>query len=272
MTKVGIIQMNSTESVEENLQTIRTQTELLASKGANWVVTPENALMFSNRDDYLAHAEKLGNGPIQAQLASIAKMNQVWLFIGSMPTIRNENMYSTCVVFNDSGEVVCSYDKLHMFDADVSDSQGAYRESDTFSAGERPVVLITPFGVVGLSICYDLRFPHLYSELRNMGAEIIIVPAAFTAVTGKAHWEVLLRARAIETQCFVIGIAQTGTHSRNRETWGHSMVVNPWGEIVSCMADNPDVMMVEIDKTSLEKVRTAMPVVRHTRFGTVNKI
>ena len=153
-----------------------------------------------------------------------------------------------------------------MFDVDVEDGHKRYRESETFTAGNEITVLPTPFGTLGLSICYDVRFPQLYSQLRRLGAQVILVPAAFTAVTGKAHWETLLRARAIETQCWIVAVNQGGMHPCGRETWGHSMVVNPWGEVVASLEQETGNLLVEIDLTALETLRASMPVTMHSRF------
>ncbi len=210
MERVGIIQMTSGPVVADNLAYIATQAKALAAQGATWLVTPENAVVFGTRSDYHQHAEPMGEGPIQRELAEIARANQVWLLVGSMPVASTSGVTTTSILLNPQGEAVAHYDKLHMFDVDVADSHQRYRESETFTPGDGLTVVSTPFGQLGLSICYDVRFPHLYSQLRRQGAQILLVPAAFTAVTGRAHWEVLLRARAIETQCWVVAVGQGG--------------------------------------------------------------
>ncbi|WP_029559112.1 carbon-nitrogen hydrolase family protein, partial [Vibrio parahaemolyticus] len=164
------------------------------------------------------------------------------------------------------GKCIAHYDKLHMFDVDVEDGHGSYRESDTFTAGNQIVVAETDIGSVGLSICYDVRFPELYKALRLAGADIIVVPAAFTAVTGQAHWEVLLRARAIETQCWILASGQTGTHPCGRKTWGHSMVIDPWGRIHKQLQDQVGLLEAEIDLSQTQQVRQNMPLTQHSRF------
>ncbi|MEH0743114.1 carbon-nitrogen hydrolase family protein [Vibrio cholerae] len=266
MERVALIQMTSGPNPQDNLAHIAKQVEAVAKAGAHLVVTPENALVFGQRADYHRHAEPLGDGPLQSALAAMAQQWGVWLVIGSMPIRTANGVTTTSVVFDRTGRLVGHYDKLHMFDVDVADGHGRYRESETFTPGEEIVTLDTPFGHLGLSICYDVRFPQLYNELVRRGATLILVPAAFTAVTGQAHWEALLRARAIETQSWVLAVNQTGTHEGGRETWGHSMVISPWGEVVATLAREVDNLVVEIDIKQVASCRSAMPVGQHSRF------
>lgn len=266
MERVGIIQMTSGPQVADNLAFIAKHANRLATQGARWIVTPENAVVFGNRNDYHQHAEPMGNGPIQRELAQIARENGVWLLVGSMPIARAHGVTTTSILFNPQGEPAAHYDKLHMFDVDVADSHQRYRESETFTPGDAQTVVPTPMGSLGLSICYDVRFPHLYSQLRRLGAQILVVPAAFTAVTGRAHWEVLLRARAIETQCWVVAVGQGGHHVCGRETWGHSMVISPWGDIVASLEQPAATLIADIDLHQVEQVRLTMPIMAHTRF------
>lgn len=270
MERIGLIQMTSSSDVNENLTYIEQQTKLLAKQGAKCVVTPENAVVFGNKEDYHNSAEELGDGPVQERISRLAVEQQVWILIGSMPILRtsaeSQGVATTSVLFNPQGQIVAHYDKLHMFDVDVADGHKRYRESETFTPGNDIVVAETPFAKVGLSICYDVRFPNLYAELRRLGAQILLVPAAFTAVTGKAHWEVLLRARAIESQCWVIAVGQGGHHACGRETWGHSMVISPWGEIIASLDQDAASLVVDIELEQIESVRAAMPISAHTRF------
>lgn len=266
MERVGIIQMTSGPQVADNLAFIAKHANRLATQGARWIVTPENAVVFGNRNDYHQHAEPMGNGPIQRELAQIARENGMWLLVGSMPIARAHGVTTTSILFNPQGEPAAYYDKLHMFDVDVADSHQRYRESETFTPGDALTVVPTPMGSLGLSICYDVRFPHLYSQLRRLGAQILVVPAAFTAVTGRAHWEVLLRARAIETQCWVVAVGQGGHHVCGRETWGHSMVISPWGDIVASLEQPAATLIADIDLHQVEQVRLIMPIMAHTRF------
>ncbi|MDF2155642.1 carbon-nitrogen hydrolase family protein [Vibrio sp. CAU 1672] len=266
MERVGIIQMTSGPDIEANLAEIDRQCQLAAAQGVQLVVTPENAVLFAHREAYHQHAEWLNHGPIQDRLAGMARRYQVSVVLGSMP-IRTENgVTTTSLLFSPRGELLAHYDKLHMFDVDVTDGHGSYRESDTFSAGERTVAAESDIGTLGLSICYDVRFPALYQALAEQGAEILLVPAAFTAVTGAAHWETLLKARAIETQCWVIACGQTGTHPCGRQTWGRSMVISPWGEVWAQLGDEPGLLVTEIDLSQCRQVRQNMPLTQHNRF------
>ncbi|PNQ88681.1 carbon-nitrogen hydrolase, partial [Pseudomonas gingeri NCPPB 3146 = LMG 5327] len=170
------------------------------------------------------------------------------------------------LLVDEQGETVARYDKLHLFDVDVADNRGRYRESDDYAHGSRVVVADTPVGRLGLSVCYDLRFPELYSELRQAGAELITAPSAFTAVTGAAHWDILIRARAIETQCYVLAAAQGGVHPGPRETFGHAAIVDPWGRIVAEQDQGEAVLLAERDSTEQASIRARMPVASHRRF------
>jgi predicted amidohydrolase len=258
--------MTSVPQPEVNLSFIESQVSSLVSRGAQWIVTPENAIVFGTKQDYHAHAEFLGQGPVQKTLSDIARKYSVWLVAGSFPIRTHYGVTTTMLIYNNHGELAASYDKLHMFDVDVEDNHRRYRESEIFQPGDQIQVVSTPFGELGLSICYDIRFPHLYSALRNSGAQIILVPAAFTAVTGRAHWEVLLRARAIETQCWIVAVNQGGIHPGGRETWGHSMVIDPWGNIVAGLDQVPENLIAQIDLGLLNEIRTSMPVFTHSRF------
>jgi len=266
MERIGLIQMTSGSDVDDNLTYIEQQTELLVKLGATWVITPENAVVFGTKEDYHTNAEPLNNGPIQHRMAQLAIKQNVWLLIGSMPVSDSRGVMTTSVLFNPQGEIVAHYDKLHMFDVDVADSHQRYRESEIFTPGNEVVVAETSFARIGLSICYDVRFPQLYSELRRKEAQIITVPAAFTAVTGKAHWEALLRSRAIETQCWVVAVGQGGQHPCGRETWGHSMVISPWGEVVASLGKQAGSLIAEVDLDQIEKIRLTMPIAEHSRF------
>jgi nitrilase len=175
---------------------------------------------------------------------------------------------AACLVFDERGKFVTRYDKIHLFDVDLPDRDEHYRESATIAAGSKPVVVNTPVGRVGLSVCYDVRFPELFRVLQDQGAEILCLPAAFTAATGKAHWETLIRARAIENLCYVIAPAQSGTHENGRETWGDSMVVDPWGHILERVAEPGSGLAVgEIDRTLQQQMRARFPSLTHRRFG-----
>ncbi|MCP3698172.1 MAG: carbon-nitrogen hydrolase family protein [Aliivibrio sp.] len=267
MKKIGVVQMNSGSNPEENMKQLNLMLKGLQQQGAKLALTPENSIVFGQKEDYERYAESLGAGALQQELSDLAKRYQLWLIVGSFP-IRNHDgsLSTTCLVFNDNGVLVEHYNKLHMFDVEIEDGHHSYRESDTFTPGNEIKVVETPFGKIGLSICYDVRFPQLYSELRQQGAEIIVVPAAFTKVTGYAHWDILLRSRAIETQCWVLAAGQWGNHGAGRETWGHSMVVDPWGNKMTVQKEGTGVITAELDLSHLRAIRRKMPVVQHSRL------
>lgn len=272
MERVGLIQMTSGPVVSDNLANIAIQVEALAQAGAKLIVTPENCVVFGNRADYHNNAEALGDGIAQRHFSHLAQQFNVWLVVGSMPIRRDQNVSTTTLVFTPDGTLAAHYDKLHMFDVDVADGHSRYRESETFTPGSQIVSLATPMAHLGLTICYDVRFPQLYGELAQRGADVILVPAAFTAVTGEAHWEALLRARAIESQSWILAVNQCGIHPCGRETWGHSMVISPWGEVIASLTNQPQNLVVDIDLNQVQELRAAMPVLEHTRFHNQLKI
>ncbi|HEU5077235.1 MAG TPA: carbon-nitrogen hydrolase family protein, partial [Polyangiaceae bacterium] len=236
MSKIAAIQMNSSASVEANLAAARELLERARAQGAQLAGLPENfAIMGRKESDKLAVSEPMGEGPIQSFLGKTARELGMWIIGGTIP-IRAEDgsgkVAAACLVFDDQGRFVSRYDKIHLFDVDLPDREERYRESATITAGSKPVVVPTPFGRIGLSVCYDVRFPELFRLLQAQGAEILCLPAAFTAATGRAHWETLIRARAIENLCYVIAPAQSGRHENGRDTWGESMVVDPWGQVL----------------------------------------
>ncbi|RYV00833.1 amidohydrolase [Shewanella sp. OPT22] len=269
--QISLLQCQSSKDVQENLSFIRSQLEQLPRiKGEpQLVVLPECVLLFGGHESMQLAA--LGDGPenpLKRALADIAKKYDVYLIAGSIPEKALHNrVYSRCYFFSNQGEVLGSYDKIHLFDVDVADGTKTYRESDTFCPGERVTVVETPFGKIGLAICYDLRFPELFQALRAKGAEFIALPSAFTKVTGKVHWQVLLQARAIETQSYILAAAQWGQHaSGRRETWGQSMIVDPWGEIVAQRPDGTGWIQATPDMAQLELVRQQMPITTQKRF------
>ena len=235
------------------------------------VQLPENAVVFGNRDAVRRWAEPLGSGPVQDTLSGWAREFGIWLVVGSMPTLidGSERWHSTCLVYDDQGRQVAHYHKLHLFDVDVADGHGRYRESDSYAPGNDLCVVDSPFGRLGLSICYDLRFPELYRALRERGADILMVPSAFTRVTGQAHWLPLLQARAIENQCYVLAAAQFGEHAGGRQTWGHSIILDPWGEICACLPRGEGLILASLDRQRLDSLRRQMPVAQHARLRAV---
>ncbi|OXY81202.1 carbon-nitrogen hydrolase family protein [Oceanimonas doudoroffii] len=235
------------------------------------VQLPENAVVFGGREAVLSVAEPLSQGPVQDCLAHWAKRFGIWLVVGSMPTRieGSDRLHTSCLVYDEQGQQVAHYHKLHLFDVDVADGHGRYRESDSYQPGSELGVVDSPFGRLGLSICYDLRFPELYRALRERGADILMVPAAFTRVTGQAHWLPLLQARAIENQCYVLAAGQWGEHAGGRQTWGHSVILDPWGEVCACLPEGEGLIRAPLDRQRLESVRRQMPVAQHARLRAV---
>jgi len=273
---VAVLQMSSTTDVDSNLECAERLIAEAAQQGAKLLLLPENFALLGVNDPYPAGLREATNdkpATLRKWLASMARKYTVWLVAGSIPmanhpdgSLLEKRVRAVCLVFNALGEEVARYDKIHLFDVDVADAYGSYRESDTVEPGKQVMVVDTPCGRLGLSICYDLRFPELFHLLRKQGAEIISVPSAFTAKTGEAHWEVLLRARAIETQCYLLAPNQCGQHSETRQSYGHSMVVDAWGEVAASLQDQPGVVCADIDLERLAEVRQRMPVVQHSRL------
>lgn len=270
MTLCAAIQMVSSPDVAANLQAAGELIAAATAKGAKLVVLPENfALMGLHELDKVKVKEADGSGPIQDFLAATARQQAVWIIAGTMPIAAQaeEKVRAACLVYNDRGERVARYDKIHLFDVSVPETGEVYRESASIEAGQERVVVDTPFGRIGLAVCYDLRFPEFFRTMSQQGVDILVFPAAFTAATGAAHWEVLLRARAIENLCYVIAPNQGGLHGNGRKTFGHSMVIDPWGAVQDCHAEGPGFALADIDLTRLSQVRGAFPVLNHRRFN-----
>lgn len=268
---VAVIQMVSQSDVLANLAAARRLLEQAAAGGARLAVLPENFAAMGRRDIAdIGRAEALGEGPILPWLKQAARDLNLWIVAGTLPlppVDRPTAKVNACSLLIDAqGQQAARYDKLHLFDVDVADNRGRYRESDDYAHGEQVVVADTPVGRLGLTVCYDLRFPELYSELRKAGAQLITAPSAFTAVTGAAHWEVLIRARAIETQCYVLAAAQGGVHPGPRETHGHAAIVDPWGRILAEQTRGEAVLLAERDVQEQASIRARMPVASHRRF------
>lgn len=260
--RVAAVQMVSGTSVADNLEAAGRGIAEAAAAGAKLVALPEYFCLMGRADtDKVALREQPGSGPIQAALAQCAKDHGVWLVGGTLPlaTSAPGKVRNSTLVFDAQGRQVARYDKIHLFG--FRQGSEAYDEAQTIEAGEGAVRLDTPWGAVGLAICYDLRFPELFRELGRL--DLMVVPAAFTHTTGSAHWEVLLRARAIENQCYVLAAAQGGRHENGRRTWGHSMLVDPWGEIVSELGEGPGVVVGEVSRQRLAEVRGKLPALAH---------
>lgn len=263
MTKVAAIQMISTPDPAQNMATAERLIADAAAQGASLVVLPEYwAIMGMHDEDKVAHAEPAdaAGGKLQQFMAAMAKRHQLWLIGGTLPLKAEPGkVFNTTLVYDPQGQNVARYDKIHLFG--FNNGREAYDESRTIVPGQVVGTVALPFGQVGLSVCYDLRFPELY---RAMGhSALIVVPAAFTHTTGQAHWEILLRARAIENQCYVLAAAQGGTHQNGRRTFGHSMLINPWGEIIACLPEGEGVAVGELDLERMQQVRENLPALRH---------
>jgi len=264
------IQLNSVADPDVNLAAAERLLRQAAAAGAALALLPENfAFMGARERDKLAFAEADGQGPIQDFLAATAQELKLWIVAGTVPlTVPGDadKVYAACLVYNAQGERAARYDKIHLFDVEVPGGE-RYRESATIARGAlEPVVVQTPIGKLGLSVCYDLRFPELYRALAAQGAEVLCMPAAFTASTGQAHWESLLRARAIENQCFLIAAAQHGTHAGGRATHGHSLILDPWGEVLAQQAAGDGVVTAPLPPARLEQVRSSFPALTHRRM------
>ncbi len=262
-TKVAAIQMCSTEKVDENLQTAYQLIGEAATQGAQLITLPEMFPLVSYQADARIHIqETFGQGKIQDCLANAAKQYGVWIVGGTLPIIGNtpNKVRASTLVFNDQGQCVARYDKIHMFDVTLSPTE-YYRESDTIEPGEDITVVETPFGCIGLAVCYDVRFPELFNELFRKKAEIIVLPSAFTVKTGQAHWHVLTRARALDTFSYIIAPAQAGKHASGRVTYGHSVIVDPWGTIIAERTEEvPGIIYATIDLEEVYRVRKAIPI------------
>lgn len=270
MSKVhcAAIQMASGLHIEANLLEAERLIKDAAGGGAKLVVLPENfALMGKSEHDKVHQRETDGTGPIQEFLHTTAKRLGIWLIGGTLPiaAATPDRVRAASVCYNDQGQRVARYDKIHLFDVDLPGLEESYRESNTIEPGDQRVVVDAPFGTLGLAVCYDLRFPELFRDLSRQGMEILVLPSAFTAKTGAAHWEVLVRARAIENQCYVIAPNQGGFHLNGRETYGHSMIVDPWGTVLTRLPHGPGVVSAEIDLELLYRIRGAFPALRHRR-------
>ena len=260
--RVAALQMVSTPRVEENLKTAAGLVAQAVAQGAQLVALPEYFPIMGLSDaDKFAVREVDGRGAIQDFLAATARKHGTWLVGGPLPLVAAEagKVLNSCLVFDPQGERVARYDKIHLFGFQKGAER--YNESATIEAGSQPVVFDAPFGRVGVSICYDIRFPELY---RAQGAvDLQIIPAAFTETTGRAHWEILLRARAIENQCYVLAVAQGGKHENGRETHGNSMLIDPWGIILDRLPKGPGVVVGDVDHARIADVRASLPALKH---------
>jgi predicted amidohydrolase len=264
--RVGLVQMCSGRSVERNLVAAAALVRQAAGQGAQYVQTPEvTTLMDLDRASLMAASRPEEGNPALAQFRALARELGIWLHVGSMiVALPGGRLANRSLLIAPEGRVAARYDKIHMFDVDLPGGE-SYRESRTYEPGRLAVLADLPWGPIGLTICYDLRFPYLYRALAKAGARFLAIPAAFTRVTGQAHWHTLVRARAIEAQCFVFAAAQGGRHEHGRETFGHSLVVSPWGEILAEGGIEPGVVVADIDLKALEEARARVPSLQHDR-------
>ena len=283
LNKVAALQMTSSshdsgdtdrisKSLDANLAQAHQLIEQAVNQGAKLLVLPEYFAYHGCGDPaVIAQQEKTPNGPARTFLADQARQHKVWIVGGTIPVAvpGDERASASCFVVNDEGREVACYQKMHLFDVQVDDAHGSYRESDDYCHGNQPVVIDTPVGKLGLSVCYDLRFPELYRHLADQGAEVIVVPSAFTAKTGEAHWQLLLKARAVENLSYVIGANMGDRFHPKRPTWGGSAIIDPWGNIQGELDDGPGVIVADIDLNYLKKLRQKMPVYEHRRFRVV---
>ncbi|MDT8345164.1 MAG: carbon-nitrogen hydrolase family protein [Thermohalobaculum sp.] len=270
--RAALLQLNVSDDPAANLGVTERLVREAAAGGAQMVLTPEvTNIVSASRDRQAAVLRAEGEDPTLARLREVARDCGVWLVIGSL-ALRGEGadgrFVNRCFVIRPDGSIAARYDKIHMFDVDLGGAE-SYRESAGFRPGEAAMTVDTPWGRLGLSICYDMRFPALYRALAEAGATILAVPAAFTVPTGRAHWEVLLRARAIETGCFLLAPAQWGTHpttgGRVRETWGHSLAVDPWGRVLADAGEGVGVTQVTLDLAEVARVRASIPALANAR-------
>lgn len=263
--RIAAVQMVSGPRVAENLAVAGRLVDEAVAQGAQLVVLPEYFPIIGAADaDRVRARETFGHGPIQAWLAETAQRHGIWLFAGSLPlaAASPDKMRNASLVYNPAGECVERYDKVHLFGFRKGDE--AYDEASFIEAGDQLVAVDTPYGRVALSICYDLRFPELYRALAPV--DLILVPAAFTETTGRAHWEILLRARAIENQCYLLAVGQGGTHENGRMTHGNSMIIDPWGEVLDRKAKGPGVVIADLDHQRIADIRESLPALAHRKL------
>ncbi|MDY6813455.1 MAG: carbon-nitrogen hydrolase family protein [Pseudomonadota bacterium] len=271
MSKAAVIQMASGPNLQANLLAAERLLNQAHDAGATLAVLPENFAYMAKRDaDRLAIGEALGEGPCQQMLSRFAARTGMWIVGGTIALTgcRPDRVRAACLVYDGTGRLAARYDKMHLFDVSLPEVAETYRESATFEPGDETVVVDTPIGRLGLAVCYDLRFPELFRRLSAAGAELVALPAAFTAATGRAHWDVLVRARAVENLCYLLASAQGGFHANGRETWGHSMIVDPWGEVLAASRQQDSgIAVAELSLPALRERRQRFPALAHRRLA-----
>ena len=265
--RVALVQMTSTDKLSENLESARRAVDEAAERGAEFIALPENFAFLRREGNPIPCAQGL-DGEIVETVRELASRHRVPILAGTFAEAveGDRRVYNTSALISETGRVAAVYRKIHLFDVDLGESGGVFRESAFTAPGEQVVVAETAFGRVGLSVCYDVRFPELYREMAARGADWITVPSAFAPETGKVHWEVLLRARAIENQAFVLAPAQCGRHSPDRASHGRSLIVDPWGRILAEAGDEPAIVVADCDPDELRRVRVRLPALRHRRL------
>jgi len=264
--KAACVQVNAGPEIQPNLEAAGDLVRRARDAGADFIAMPENvSLIVQGRANVLARVKPESEHPGVPFFTGLARETGAWLLVGSLGILLEEGRVANrSYLIAADGRIVATYDKIHMFDVDLKEGE-SYRESATFRPGERAVVAATPWGGVGMTVCYDVRFPHLHRALAHAGARILTVPAAFTVPTGRAHWHVLLRARAIETGCFVIAPAQTGTHDAGRRTYGHSLIIAPWGEVLADGGEEVGIVTADLDLSQVDEARRMVPALTHDR-------
>ena len=269
MSKVAAIQMASGPNVKANLAEAEKLIKIAVQQEAELVVLPENfSIMGMAETDKVKIAEDVGSGLLQEYLKEQARKHNIWLVGGTVPIRSSESgkVFAACLLFNSQGELVTRYDKIHLFDVTIEADNESYTESETITPGDKVVVVDTPFGRLGLAVCYDLRFPELFRAMIDLDMEICALPSAFTSLTGRAHWESLLRSRAIENLSYMIAADQGGYHVGGRETYGDSMIVDPWGRVLNRLPHGTGVVVADIDVAKLKHTRKMFPALNHKRF------
>lgn len=265
--RAGLVQMCTGRDVARNLDELSRLVREAAAAGASYVQTPEvSVLMERDRARLFVETRPEEGNPAIAHCQALARELGIWLHLGSMGVlVKPDKIANRSYLFTPEGRIAARYDKIHMFDVELPGGE-SYRESRNFEPGSKAVLVDLPWGALGLTICYDLRFPALYRALAKAGAQLIAVPSAFTVPTGQAHWHVLLRARAIESQCFILAAAQVGEHESGRTTYGHSLILSPWGEILAeADGEGPSVIVADIDLKAVEEARRRVPSLQHDR-------
>lgn len=265
--KASVIQMVSTANTDENLSQAAKLLRQAKEEGAEVAILPEMFSHFGEKDALeFAKTHAQADGPIRTWLRSVCRELRLWVVAGTMPILDSEvqeKPTATSLIVDADGTEYARYDKIHLFDVDVRDQQGAYRESNFYEAGGRTCVTVSPLGAMGIAVCYDLRFPELFRNLIQRGAKVIAIPSAFTYQTGLAHWMPLLQARAIENQCFILAANQGGQHSPKRRTWGHSCIIDPWGKILGELEDGQGVLTRDLMLEETDSVRASIPCLQH---------